>query len=190
MALFVSVRERRMWLAAFGLLLVIYATTAQAREVVNWLRERNTLRLAVTLVLMAVVVLLARNLIRRRPSRRELLIALLLVASYAAVLLWMDRAEERLHLVEYGMVAAFFYRALSERQQAGSKLWLSPAVAAVWMTAVAGWLDEAIQYFVPSRVYDLRDVAFNALAGLLAVVAMTTLGCVEGTGHQSDAPGD
>lgn len=189
MSLFVSPRERRMWLAASGLLLLIYATLAQAREIVNWLRERNTLRLAVALVLAAVVVLLVRNLIRRRPSRRELLTALLLVAAYAAVLLWMDRAEERLHLVEYGMVAAFFYRALSERQKAGAKLWLSPAVASVLMTAVAGWIDEAIQYFVPSRVYDLRDVAFNALAGLLAVVAMTTLGWVEGTDHQGDAPG-
>lgn len=181
MSLFVSPRERKMWLAAFGLLLFIYVTLAPAREIVDWLRQRNTLRLAVALVLGAVVAVLVRDFIRRRPSRRELLIALLLIAAYAAVLIWMDRAEERLHLVEYGMVAAFFYRALAERQRAGSQLWLSPALAAVLMTSAAGWIDEAIQFLVPSRTYDLRDVAFNAVAGLLAVTAITTLGWAEDT---------
>jgi VanZ family protein len=189
MSLFVSPRERKMWLAAAGLLVLIYVTLARARLVVDWLRERNTLRLAVGLVLVAVVVLLVRGFMRRRPSRRELLIVLLLVAAYAAVLLWMDRAEERLHLVEYGLVAAFFYRALGERHRAGRKLWFSPAVGAVLLTTAAGWIDEGIQHFLPSRVYDLRDVAFNALAGLLAVVAMTTLGWAEGSREADDLPG-
>ena len=189
MSLFVNARERKMWLAACGLLVLIYATLAPAKGVVIWLRERNTLRLAVALVLVAVLVLLARSFLRRRPGRREFLIALLLLATYVFLLLWMERAEERLHLVEYGLVAAFFYRALAERQKLGRGLRVSPAVAAVLMTSVAGWIDEAIQFFVPSRTYDLRDVGFNALAGLLAVTAMTTLGWAEGS-HGRGADSD
>jgi VanZ family protein len=186
MSLFVSPRERKMWFSAVGLLVLIYTTLGQARQVVDWLRERNTLRLAVGLVLVAVVVLLVRDFMRRRPSRRELLIVVLLVAAYASVLLWMDRAEERLHLVQYGLVAAFFYRALGERHRAGRRLWFSPSVGAVLLTTAAGWLDEGIQHFLPSRVYDLRDVAFNALAGLLAVIAMSTLGWAEGSREGGD----
>ena len=164
-----------MWLSAAGMLALIYATLAPARVVVEWLRERNTLRLTVALVLLVVVVVLARNLLRRRPSRLEILVAVLFASIYVLVLVWMDRAEERLHLVEYGLVAAFIYRALGERESFGSRLRLSPAIGAVLLTSVFGWVDEAIQFFLPSRVYDLRDVAFNTLAGLLAVAAALSL---------------
>jgi VanZ family protein len=186
MSLFVNPRERKMWLSAFGLLLLIYLTLAQAREAADWLRERNSLRLTVALMVVAVVVLLIRDFMRRRPTRRERGIALLLIVAYIVVFVWMDRAEERLHLLEYGLVAAFFYRALSERRKAGRKLWMPPAAAAVLMTAAAGWIDEGIQYLVPSRTYDLRDVVFNALAGLLAVVAITSLGWGEPSEPGSD----
>ena len=36
-------------------------------------------------------------------------------------------------------------------------------------------VDEGIQAILPTRVYDVRDVAFNAVAGLLAVSAMVAL---------------
>jgi VanZ family protein len=45
----------------------------------------------------------------------------------------------------------------------------------VLVTTVLGWLDEAFQWLVPDRVYDLRDVGFNALAGLVAVAATSAL---------------
>jgi hypothetical protein len=39
----------------------------------------------------------------------------------------------------------------------------------------AGWIDELIQGLLPTRYYDLRDVAFNAAAGLLALLARYAL---------------
>lgn len=44
-----------------------------------------------------------------------------------------------------------------------------PPVAAFALTTAAGWTDEGIQYLVPERYYDLRDVAFNASAAALAI---------------------
>ena len=38
-----------------------------------------------------------------------------------------------------------------------------------FVAGLAGWGDELIQYFLPNRVYDLRDVAFNAEAAALVV---------------------
>ena len=52
---------------------------------------------------------------------------------------------------------------------------VSPALVAVLLTAAFGWIDEGIQALLPSRVYDLRDVAFNAIAGLMTVTAMVAL---------------
>ncbi|MCK5438817.1 MAG: hypothetical protein KAI97_02685 [Gemmatimonadetes bacterium] len=43
------------------------------------------------------------------------------------------------------------------------------------MTALLSWLDEGIQALLPSRVYDLRDVGVNALAGLMAIAASLAL---------------
>ena len=36
---------------------------------------------------------------------------------------------------------------------------------------MVGWLDEGVQGLLPNRMYDLRDVAFNALAAALALGA-------------------
>lgn len=35
------------------------------------------------------------------------------------------------------------------------------------MTALFGLLDEGIQAMLPNRVFDVRDVFFNALAGFM-----------------------
>ena len=43
------------------------------------------------------------------------------------------------------------------------------------MTALLSWLDEGIQASLPNRVYDVRDVGFNALAGLVAIAASLAL---------------
>ena len=50
-------------------------------------------------------------------------------------------------------------------------------------TPLLGWLDEGIQAILPHRYY-LRDVGFNALAGLMAVVACVVLGWARGAAGQ------
>ena len=42
-------------------------------------------------------------------------------------------------------------------------------------TVLLGWLDEGIQWLLPNRVYDIRDVGFNALAAVMAVGASLAL---------------
>ncbi len=45
------------------------------------------------------------------------------------------------------------------------------AMAAMLTTALCGWGDEGIQSLLPDRFYDVRDIAINAVAGILAVLA-------------------
>ena len=49
------------------------------------------------------------------------------------------------------------------------------AALAILVTALLGWFDEGIQALLPNRVYDVRDIGFNTLAGLLAVAASLVL---------------
>ena len=63
-------------------------------------------------------------------------------------------------------------------------------VWALGIAAAVGWLDEAVQGILPNRIYDLRDVAFNALAAGLALAAAAALrAAMSGTGAPPGARG-
>ena len=102
-----------------------------------------------------------------------------------AVYLWMivrvESPEERTHLIEYSLVAILIYQALVERRRSGRQV-PSPAVQAIVVTALLCWLDEGIQAILPNRIYDIRDVGFNALAGLMAIIASLVLARVRHRG--------
>ncbi|MDX1643816.1 MAG: VanZ family protein [Thermoanaerobaculia bacterium] len=171
MSLFTSTRERRLWLLALGTLILIYSTLGLARTAVEVLRDNNLLRLSVALVMVASAAVVMWRIGRQRPGRREVAVVALAGAVYLAALVVMERAEERLHLLEYGLVAAFVFWALEERRANGAfggRSWLWAILA----TAAAGWLDEGIQHILPSRYYDLKDVGLNAGGAILAVLTI------------------
>ena len=163
-------RTARITLTA--LLLGIYATLGIARQLTNTIREAGLLRASVAtafgLAAVMVGVLLVRSPALRRPG--TLLAALMITAIYAAVVFPMSSPEEKLHFLEYGAVAilAIF---------ASSPAWttLRRFAFAALFTLAAGWLDEGIQALLPNRYYDLRDVAFNALAGVMALTAFALI---------------
>ena len=91
---------------------------------------------------------------------------------YAVAFSWL-RAQrlERTHLPEYGVVAWLAWRAI-EPALPGR---VAPFVVAALLTAAIGWSDELLQRVVPGRVYDLRDVAMNALGGVLALLVLAAV---------------
>jgi len=117
-----------------------------------------------------------------RPNLRVVLSATLVGVAYCALLTSIPMLpEERLHFLQYGAVAALIYLALEERRlrldEAGTGRVDLPtrlpsiAVAAV-ATGVLGWIDEGIQAILPNRYYDIRDVAFNAAAGIICLASL------------------
>ena len=58
-----------------------------------------------------------------------------------------------------------------ERRSASGPPGRWPAPTAVLVNGVAGWGDEGIQALLPSRVYELRDVALNFGGGVLVVAS-------------------
>ncbi len=174
-----SSREKKLWVGAAACLLAIYTAIFFARSVVDFLRARGELRVAVFAVFALAGAVVLWRVARSRPGWRELVAVAASGILYVLVLSRLERHEERLHFVEYGLFAGLVEAALRER---GFK-W--PGLAAVLVTLGAGWIDEGIQFLVPERIYDLRDVGFNAVAGLLAVVAVT----VRRLARASDASG-
>ena len=69
--------------------------------------------------------------------------------------LLLDRIEERLHFLTFGLLGAL------------SVLLFKPRIAVVVCLAGSA-SDELLQHFLPDRVGDLRDVSMNAVAALAA----------------------
>jgi hypothetical protein len=105
---------------------------------------------------------------------------------YVLLLSRLRLPEERIHYLEYGLLAGFLYCALLERHnrlfsRPGTRLGsrviraLGPILGALCLNALFGWLDEGIQALLPDRHYDLRDVMMNALAGTIAIAGIVAL---------------
>lgn len=151
---------------------VIYSTLGVIRVVSNALRDAGVLRLTVgitfAVALAGLLALLGTRGLLRKP--RAWLTLAVAGAVYAAALWQMDSPEEKVHFIEYGVVGVLAYFAAPERLSGGWRY-----AAAAGFTLAAGWLDEGIQALLPSRYYDLRDVAFNAAAGVLALCVLAGL---------------
>jgi VanZ family protein len=177
--LFTSPREKRLWSLAGLLVAATWSTLSVTRPVTEYLRDHNLLRI----VLAAGVAGLLAGLLwmhgRRWPRRREWGVLGALALAYGLLFQVLTGPEEAMHFVQYGLLGGLVYNALGERRGNALAAGRTPAlpvrqaaVSAVLLTLAAGWLDEGIQYLLPNRTYDLRDVAFNAVAGLLAVAAV------------------
>ncbi len=96
---------------------------------------------------------------------------------YVTAWLRIGSLEERTHLFEYGLVAALVHETLLERQANGRSVPALPILALI-ISILFGWLDEGIQAILPNRVYDIRDVGFNAFAAVMIIGARWVLATV------------
>jgi len=71
---------------------------------------------------------------------------------------------EKIHFIEYGFLGILVFKALPERT-------LLYVIAGFVFTTLTGFVDEVIQYFLPNRVFDWRDVWINAISGALGLWA-------------------
>ncbi len=129
--------------------------------------------LGVGLTVLAAVGWGVRHVRERRLQRVGLMsLAVLLFVGYAAVMRTgvpdVD-AVERIHFVEYGLVATLFYRAM-----AGMPLRLVVPLTLL-IGVLVGIGEEWLQWLVPTRVGDVRDVFLNLYAlgcGLLFAIGL------------------
>ena len=166
-----DMNARARW-TAFGLWAsVVLAAAPYANDVQKWITGRlgpAGLRLALSVLLVAVTAGIAVRLFRRRaggaPARIGVRLAWLVGLALAAfVLMWrLSVAAEPAHLALYGILGWLAFRALSiHLRDAG----VYPAAAA--LTAIVGTVDEIFQWLLPSRFFDLADVGLNVAAGVM-----------------------
>jgi fumarate reductase subunit D len=136
------------------------------------------------LVAVGLAILTAFLRIRERRANRFalLLVALVFGGSYmwATATPWPEvNAVERVHFVEYGLIAFLFYRASLPRRSLGEGGVgagdLSIVVLPLLAGFIVGTLDEWLQWFIPVRVGEYHDVFLNVvsiLCGILFALAL------------------
>ena len=171
---FTSDRERRLWAWTLAVVAAIYSTLGLARTLAAALGDSSLGAALFMLCCLLVLAAVVTQGLRTRPGGAEIGVALGVAAAYILLFVRMAIPTERSHLIEYGVVALFVHEALTERASHGRRV-PAPALLAVLATALAGVLDECIQLFLPSRVFDPLDMLFNVLAAAMAVTASISL---------------
>lgn len=174
MKLFTSNRERNLWIWVLLVVIAIFSTLAFAPQLAFMLREKGLLIPAFWIAFALVVITILTHGLRKQPGKIEFASWLGIISVYFLMFIRFEIVEERGHLIEYGVLSIFIYEALTERVKQGEHVY-RPALLSIFLTSVIGTFDELLQLFIPSRVFDFRDILFNCLAAVLAVTASLIL---------------
>jgi len=71
-----------------------------------------------------------------------------------------EHPEEAVHFLEYGILSYFIFRALSRKIRDTTVY-----VSALFFVSFIGTMDEFLQWMMPQRFWDLRDIGLNVFAG-------------------------
>jgi VanZ family protein len=151
--------------------LVIYCTIPVARALRELVAEQ--IGLDFFLYLTVALALIAGGFAFRNLRNRDLPTNayIFLFAFIAAFMMYIyqlrDIPEEAIHVAEYGAIGLLVYRALAHRTRD-----FSIYIMATLIVGMIGVLDEYIQWITPSRVFDLRDIRTNFIAGGLGQLAI------------------
>jgi hypothetical protein len=165
--------EATSWLWAGCWLLFIYVTIPLARPIQEFVRDHGgkSLFLIATFAAFAVAaILLIRSVWRGALSCRPAgMVVLGAIFGLFCSMTWGLRAnpEESLHFVQYGVLSMLLFRALHHRVRDPSVY-----IAAAMLGTMFGILDELIQWMVPRRFFDYRDIGINVMAVLLVQLAI------------------
>ena len=159
------------WIATATYTLVLFATQPFLGYGIDAFKARwgeDGLERSVTAVLVASAALLALLLFRAwsRGSWQERAVLFASLLLYGLGTRSLEIPQERLHFLEYGLLAGLVYVGLSTRMRG----WLRPAAASLLVGGSLGLLDELLQILWPRRYFDWRDVLLNLEAALLGLM--------------------
>lgn len=171
--IFTSAREIRLWAWAAVVVAATYASVAFGGTLQSILSDRDAVDSGFVLAFILVVITILFQALKVRASSTEIGVVLGVTAA-CLLLVVRTGVTERTHLIEYGIVAMLVYEALDERRLQGRRV-PAAALMAIAITIGIGVADECLQWLLPGRVFDPVDIGFDAVAAVLAVVAMAAL---------------
>jgi len=137
------------------------------RPILNFLKAtlKSYLNLSVGVMFLIILSLVLVHIISNREhySVNQYLWFSFISCLYGLVLYILELPEEQFHFIEYGILSALIYVALTHDINNKSIYFLSAIIVFVF-----GTIDEVIQWVLPNRCFDIRDLVMNGIAGILA----------------------
>lgn len=173
-----SLTRRRLsaWALAAGWTALIYSTLSLVRPACEFLKARTPFAVIINAALLAVLAAVVFAARRQLFTRRGVWLAVAILLYLGG--LWVLKVpEEKIHFLEYGLLAVLVYRAV--RMDAGA---VRAYIAAFLITCLLGWADEGIQHLLPSRYFQWNDVALNCLSAAIGLMTVGVFGETKGRG--------
>lgn len=151
----------RHWRLFFLYCLLIYVSLPEGPKI--WAAFEHFLgafgkNLPYTIISLAFIGAILRFLMLNKQYLIQGLFMIVLVFSISFLILRnLEYPAERMHLIEYMLLAIIIYSRMNKDQPIMA---LHFKILAIGF--IVGALDEGIQYFIPGRVCDFRDVILNA----------------------------
>ncbi|MEP5568807.1 MAG: VanZ family protein [Halioglobus sp.] len=172
----------RLWTFIWVYILSIYLSLPFMRSILGFLKEslgrsNFSLLLSLTMLFVGLVILIWGG----RRSLKHCALAAIPLIIIGVTSFNLSIPEERVHFLQYGLLGVMVTAtARDESITLVAKL----AVFAI----LVGVIDEAIQWCLPNRVGDLRDVAFNTVAAILGIWIGKTLFGQPSSGSPPQSP--
>jgi len=145
----------------------IYSTLYVMRPILIFLKAtlKSYLDLGVGIMFLIILSLVLGYIIsnRERYSVTQYLWFSFISSLYGLVIYILELPEEQFHFIEYGILSALIYVALTHDVNNKSIYFFSAIIVFVF-----GTIDETIQWVLPNRCFDIRDLVMNGMAGVLA----------------------
>ncbi len=136
------------------------------RPILNFLKATlgGYLNLSIVIIFLIILSLVLVHIIsnRERYSVSQYLWFAFISCLYGLAIYIIDVPEEQVHFIEYGILSGLIYIALSHNIHNISIYFLCAFIVFIFSA-----VDEVIQWILPNRIFDIRDILINGIAGIL-----------------------
>ena len=156
------ISKNRLWLLIVVYVLFIYVSLPFFPAFISTLRgfiSKELLNLLSLVLSISFFLLLSVWIYNKKYKLKQflLIISPLLLLTYLSLSL--DVWVERIHFIEYAVLGLLISRTVAVRT-------LQEIIYTGCLITLIGAVDEIIQWFLPNRVGDMRDVFMNSVGGL------------------------
>jgi len=160
---FQNSEKKKLWIMIGIYIILIYLTLPLMRIVVNTLKD--FLGLEIYKIFVDVVLFSAgitAIFLTVRKGWNTFLYMLIPIGILGVISLFVSIPDEKIHFVQYGLLGALVVLALPDLS------WLN-LLFAFFFVSLVGTIDEGIQWLLPNRFGDWRDVSFNIIGGIFGL---------------------
>ena len=157
-----QISKKRLWVLISIYILFIYVSLPFFPAFINFLSSfisKEILNLLSLVVSVSFFLMLSIWIYKKKYKVNQflLIISPLILLTYFSLSL--DVWVERIHFIEYGVLGLLISRAVNIRT-------FKEIIATCCLITLIGVVDEIIQWYLPNRVGDIRDVTMNSFGGL------------------------